>query len=121
MRKNNKELGDEGEKIAIDFLESKGFEILEKKYHFGKGEIDIIAKDTTDSFLVFIEVKMRQNLNYGEPEYAITPSKIKQIRKVAAFYLYQHKIEEIDCRFDVVAIIIRNNLPPNINHIRNAF
>ncbi len=121
MRKNNKELGDEGEKIAIDFLKSKGFDILEKKYHFGKGEIDIIAKDRSDNFLVFIEVKMRQNLDYGGPEYAITPSKIKQIRKIAAFYLYQHKIEEIDCRFDVIAIFARKNSTPDINHIRNAF
>ena len=121
MGKTNKEIGDEGEQLAVDFLKSRGYEIIIKNYRFGRGEIDIIVKDPKDGFLVFVEVKSRQNLEYGEPEYAVTQSKIKQIKKMARLYIYENKYEEIECRFDVIAILFKEELPPEITHIENAF
>jgi len=121
MSKTNKEIGEEGEKLAVELLKSKQYEIIKQNYRYSKGEIDIIAKDPRDGFLVFVEVKTRQNLEYGEPEYAITQSKIKQIKKIAELYLYEKNIDEVECRFDVIAILFRQNLPPLINHLENAF
>jgi len=119
--KTQKEFGEEGEEMAADLLKSKGYEIIERNYRFGKGEIDIIAKSPGDNFLVFVEVKTRTNLEYGEPEYAITKNKMNQIRKIASSYLYEKEIAEADCRFDVVAILFRPKLPPLIEHYENAF
>lgn len=116
---NSKELGKFGEELAADFLKLKGFEIIEQNYHFGHGEIDIIAKD--GDTLVFVEVKSRQNLEYGEPEYAVTKNKQAQIRKIAQGYLYEKEIEDTVCRIDVIAILIEGNKKPKINHIINAF
>ena len=99
-------------------LRSLGFQILEMNYHYGRSEIDIIADD--GGTLVFCEVKMRTNEEYGDPEYAITPGKQKKIRRVASGYLYEHEIKERECRFDVVAIRL-NQGKPEINYIRNAF
>jgi putative endonuclease len=99
-------------------LRGLGFEVVEMNYHFGHGEIDIIAKD--GETLVFCEVKTRKSDKYGDPEYAITPKKQQQIRKIARAYLYEHEIKEQDCRFDVVAIRLYGPTP-QINHIRNAF
>ena len=118
---DSKELGKIGEGIAVKYLEEKGFEIIERNYRYGKGEIDIIAKDPLDGFLAFTEVKTRQNLQFGEPEYAITKAKQKQIRKIAELYLYEKEIEEIDCRFDVIAILLEDMENPHINHYVNAF
>ncbi len=121
MYLNKIELGKKGEEIAVKFLKDEGFEIIEQNYRYGKGEIDIIAKDPSDNYLAFVEVKTRQNLDYGEPEYAITKNKQRQIRKMAELYLYDKEIEELDCRFDVIAILLEDIDKPSIKHYVNAF
>ncbi len=121
MYLNKIELGKKGEEIAVNFLKNEGFEIIEQNYKYGKGEIDIIAKDPSDNYLAFVEVKTRQNLDYGEPEYAITKNKQRQIRKMAELYLYDKEIEELDCRFDVIAILLEDIDKPSIKHYVNAF
>lgn len=117
--KNKRDIGKEGENIAANYLVQKGFEIIARNYHFSHGEIDIVANDKKQ--LVFIEVKTRLNLEYGEPEYAINPKKIKQIKKMAELYLFDKEIEEVDCRFDVVAILLGDSSDPIITHYENAF
>ena len=118
---NKKELGKKGEELAVEYLKGKGFEILNQNYRYGKGEIDIIAKDPKDGCTVFVEVKSRQNLDYGEPEYAITKNKQKQVKKIAELYFYENEIKELECRFDVIAILLENINQPVINHYVNAF
>lgn len=116
---NKRSTGSYGEKLAVEFLKSIGFEIVEQNYHFGHGEIDIIAKDK--EFLVFVEVKYRKNLEYGEPEYAITKGKQNQIKKIAEAYLAEREIKNQDCRIDVIAILHLSGEKPKINHYKNAF
>lgn len=119
INKNKKEVGKEGENIAADFLVNKGFKIIKRNYQYGHGEIDIIADD--NGTLVFVEVKTRLNFEFGEPEYAINTSKIKQIKKIAELYLFDNEIEEANCRFDVVAVLLRGKSEPQITHYENAF
>lgn len=119
MKEDNKKSGSRGENIASDLLERKGYQIIKRNFRFGRGEIDIIAKK--DGLLIFIEVKSRTNLEYGEPEYAVTKSKQKQIIKIARAYLYENNISDIQCRFDVIAILFDNYGNHQINHIENAF
>lgn len=121
MSITTKKIGEEGEKIAAELLISKGYEIIERNYRFGKGEIDIIAMDPEKQYLVFVEVKSRQNLEFGEPEYAITKNKIRQVRRIAEAYLYENEINNADCRFDVIAILFRSKIKPLVNHYENAF
>ncbi len=121
MSKATKEFGDEGEELAVELLEKKGYEIIERNYRYGKGELDIIAKDPEVDYLVFVEVKSRKNLEYGPPEYAITKNKIKQIKKIAELYLYDKNITEANCRFDVVTVLLLEKQKPKIEHYVNAF
>jgi putative endonuclease len=111
--------GNKGENYACDLLVESGFTIIERNYHFGHGEIDIVAMD--GDTLVFVEVKTRKNLEFGDPIEGVTKSKQKQIRKIAEGYLMEKKILDIDCRFDVVGILLQGNEAPKINHIENAF
>jgi putative endonuclease len=118
---NSKELGEKGEQLAEEILSEKGYEILERNYRFSHGEIDLVAKDPKDGYTVFVEVKARQNLEFGEPEFAITKTKQRQIKKMAELYLFDKGITEMDCRFDVVAILFRGKIKPIVHHIENAF
>ncbi|HSP86644.1 MAG TPA: YraN family protein, partial [Ignavibacteriaceae bacterium] len=88
---------------------------------FGKGEIDIVAKDPETGYTVFIEVKSKKNLEYGEPVYSVTKNKMKQIKRMAELYFYDKEIAEAECRFDVVTVLLRGNQKPIIEHFVNAF
>ena len=113
-----KKTGTYGEDLAKEYLEGKGFRTVERNYRFGHGEIDIILRD--HDVLVFCEVKMRQNDQFGPPEAAITPRKQSQMKKIAEGYLFEHEIRDQICRFDVVAIRMEQG-KPRINHIQDAF
>jgi putative endonuclease len=121
MPQSNKALAEMGEELAAKVLIDKGYEIIERNYRYGHGEIDIIANDPNSECTVFVEVKSRKNLEFGQPEYAITKSKQRQIRKIAELYIFEREINEIDCRFDVVAILFEDFKNPLINHYENAF
>jgi len=121
MSKEKKEFGNQGEELAEKFLIDKGYEIIEKNFHYSHGEIDIIAKDNFTGELVFVEVKSRHNLDYGYPEEQISKGKQRQVRKIAEAYLWLKGIENHSCRIDVIGILLRSNKNPVINHIENAF
>jgi putative endonuclease len=96
------DVGRTGEAIAVAYLRRKKYAIVETRFRFLRGEIDIVARDRTT--LVFVEVKMRTGRAFGRPEESVTPSKQRQIRKVAEGYLLLRRPGDVACRFDVIAI-----------------
>lgn len=115
---NQRAKGKVGEDIATTFLKKLGYKILERNFQFGHGEIDIIVQD--DNEIVFVEVKTRKSLEYGDPEFAITKNKISQIKRVATAYLVQKNITEQTCRIDAITILIQNEREPLLNHYKNV-
>lgn len=109
--------GKEGEELAVSYLQSIGYQIIERNWRFGKEEVDIIAIHSDQ--LVFIEVKTRTNDYLGNPEEAVTLAKQKSIIRVAAQYVEQ-SFEEREVRFDIIAII-RNSDKEEITHFKEAF
>ncbi len=116
---NKKSAGDYGEQLAAGFIKNLGYEIIKQNFRYGHGEIDLVAKDK--DVLVFIEVKYRKNLEFGEPEYAVKTSKQKQLKKIAEAYLAINEIKDQNCRMDVVAILHLPGEEPMITHYINAF
>lgn len=114
MPKSNREKGKIGEEIACKYLEGKGFEIICTNYRATGGEIDIIAKDR--EYIVFIEVKFRNNTQHGFPREAVGKSKQKNIINTALDFIEKNNLQNIDFRFDVIEIIGNN-----IEYIENAF
>lgn len=115
---NKRARGAHGEDLAVDYLQKKGYRILARNFRYGRGEIDIIADD--NEVLVFIEVKARRSVEFGEPEDSVTMFKRNQVRRVAQGYLFTENIDDRECRFDVVAIRFKGNLT-DIRHYENAF
>ncbi|MDD8019598.1 MAG: YraN family protein [Acidobacteriota bacterium] len=108
-----------GEEVAADYLQKKGYQILERQYHFHHTEIDLIARD--GGYLVFVEVKARSSADFGSPEEALTSWKKYHLRRAAEGYLYLNNLNNIDCRFDVVSISFNPGGQPEIEHFENAF
>lgn len=113
---NNIEKGSLGEKIATEYLISKGASIIENNYKIKSGEVDIIAR--LDDEIVFVEVKSRSNTNYGYPAEAVNYKKIIKITNVAKYYILKNRFENKKIRFDVIEVYLKNR---EINHIVNAF
>ena len=102
-KSNNYIVGKVGEKLASDYLKKKGYKILELNYINNIGEIDIIAKHK--STYVFVEVKYRENDNFGLPREAVNLYKQRKRRAVSNGYIKRHNLYNKTCRFDVVEIL----------------
>lgn len=108
-----------GEKLARNFLERRGYHILETNYRCTYGEIDIVAMDK-DS-LVFVEVRTRRNAKFGSPEESITPAKKEKIRATAYHYQQTHDNLPPSWRIDFVAVELdQKGKPSRIELIENA-
>lgn len=114
---STKQIGDEGENIAADFLINKGYSIIERKWKYMRYEIDLIAEK--DGSIVFVEVKTRYSNSYGEPWEAVNKAKRKKICASADAYIQQRDIE-LEPRFDIISII-KSNKEFQIEHIEEAF
>lgn len=99
-----KNLGKIGEDLALNYLKSHDFFVLERNFTSKFGEIDIIAKKGLG--LYFVEVKTRSNLNYGEPFEAINKRKIYHIKKAAQYYLLKNNFEDYKLKVAVFSILI---------------
>ncbi len=111
------QLGKRGEELAVQFLQELGYTILETNWRNNKFEIDIVAQDKNE--LVIVEVKTRGTAFFGNPEEAVTMVKQKHLINGAECYVEQNEID-LDCRFDVISIIIDED-NQQINHIIEAF
>ena len=63
MIHNNQEKGLLGEKLAAQYLQAHGYEILASRYRTRYGEADLVAR--IQDTLVFVEVKARTNTKHG--------------------------------------------------------
>lgn len=112
-------LGRAGEDIACDYLERNKYTIVARGFRLFRGEIDIIARD--GETLVFVEVKARADESLGRPEEAVTPAKQRQIRRIARGYVSDNPPGEVDCRFDVIAILFDGAGGHRLEHFIDAF
>jgi putative endonuclease len=109
--------GSDGEIVAAEYLEEKGYEIVERNYRHRRAEIDIIVKKK--NWLVFVEVKTRSNSGYGFPEEFVDKEKEKNIFFAAEEYMYRINWEG-NVRYDIVAIL-GTGFDREIMHFEDAF
>jgi putative endonuclease len=118
MSDARQELGKNGEEIACRELERRGYAIVDRRYRRRGGEIDIVARDGPTT--VFVEVKARDGVLFGDGAEAITWRKRQRMAGVALDYLARHRLTDSPCRFDVVAIGVSEG-EPAIEVFQNAF
>ena len=109
--------GTKGEKLAVTFLENKGYKVLETNWRFKNFEADIIA--IINKTLVVAEVKTRKSNYFGEPETFVNKQKQKNLIKTAHAYILRNQLD-FEVRFDIISIILGDN-QMKINHIEDAF
>jgi putative endonuclease len=118
VTKARQELGRYGEQLACDELARRGYTVVERRYRKRAGELDIVAKHR--DYVVFIEVKARRDRSFGDPEEAVTLQKQQKMVQMATDFLVRNHLQEVPCRFDVVAINTETD-PPTISILEDAF
>jgi putative endonuclease len=119
MKSPRQSIGRRGEAIAANYLEAKGYTILDRNWRSPYGEIDLIASNL--GVIAFVEVKTRTSKSLGPPEISITRRKGEHMRDTAEYYIQQHPELVNDWRIDVIAIQIRaGNLTPLLDHFENV-
>lgn len=123
------EVGLVGEDMAAKYLEGLGFTVIERRYHTGHLETDIIA--VNGEYILFTEVKTRRDFPdgahpYGTPASAVNARKASNLIAAAEEYLRTHKSEtaELQPRIDVIEVYLdpREDAARllHLNHFKNA-
>ncbi len=120
MTLDNQNTGRLGEEIAVSYLKSKGYVILQKNYRSHWGEIDIVAKK--NSTLSFVEVKTRKSANYGKPYEAVNLSKVKKLMRPVQYFLLQNNYKEYKLSLDVISIMLSiEGTVDKLKHFKNIY
>lgn len=100
--------GERGEALARKYFSERGYEILETNWRHGHWEIDIIA--SRSGKLHIIEVKTRTSNTGGYPEENVDRKKMLTLMKAAEAYS-NISGRWMQIQFDILAIILNENLP----------
>ena len=119
MARHN-DLGKWGEDIAEHYLRQRGYILLERDWHRGNCDADLIMLTEDRMTVVFVEVKTRTTVELFSPEDAVTLPKMKKIGWVANEYIKLKDMSE-EARFDIVTIVGDGHAEPHIEHIEDAF
>ena len=111
--KNN---GAQAEQWAVQHLIRQGMKLVTQNYRGKFGEIDLIMQD--GAVLVFVEVRLRRNEDFGGAAASIDKRKQQRIIRTAQQYLSSLD-RTPQCRFDVV--LMGDAQGHNVQWLKNAF
>lgn len=93
--------GISAESRAEDHLTQQGLCLVQRNYRCKSGEIDLIM--THNEYLVFVEVRYRQQSNFGSAVESVTQSKQRKLISAAQHFLLTSGRDQ-PCRFDIIGI-----------------
>ena len=113
------QLGRWAEQQAVQFLQRKGYEVLDRNYRKPWGEIDIIAQK--HSIIVFVEVKANNQFASGfEPELRANYLKQQRVLRTARTFLAEYQLDERPWQIDVISVTIQQQQNTAlIKHFKN--
>jgi putative endonuclease len=114
------QIGSLGEQLAVEHLTSLGLRVLDRNWRCRYGELDIIAADDATRTAVFVEVKTRTSDHYGGVEQAVTPDKVRRLRRLAGLWLAEHDGNWAEVRIDVIGVRMGRQRTPEISHVQEV-
>ncbi len=111
------EIGALGEQLAVDHLTSRGLTVLERNWRCRFGELDVIAFDPIGRIVVFVEVKARTTDRFGGVAYAVTPDKLRRLRRLVGLWLAAHPGHYAGTRLDVIGVRFGRTREPELSHL----
>lgn len=97
-------LGRYGEEMASAYLQSIGYQEVERNFRSRSGEIDLVMRDQ-DAW-VFVEVKTRNSKTHEAALVAIDETKLARIRRTIADYLQARSITAGRIRLEALSVLV---------------
>lgn len=113
------QIGAFGEQLAVDHLTALGWRVLDRNWRCRYGELDVIAAEP-GGVVVFVEVKTRTSDQFGGIAQAVTPNKVRRLRRLAGLWLAGQDGRWSQVRLDVVGVRIGRRPTPEITHLRGV-
>ncbi|OBB61284.1 YraN family protein [Mycobacterium sp. 852013-51886_SCH5428379] len=113
-------IGAHGEQLAVEHLTDMGLVVLDRNWRCRHGELDVIASDPATRTVVFVEVKTRTSDRFGGVEQAVTPQKVRRLRRLAGLWLAGQHQRWDGVRLDVIGIRLRRSATPEITHVQGV-
>jgi putative endonuclease len=110
-------IGALGEDLAVEHLSSLGLRVLDRNWRCRYGELDVIAADPTTHTVVFVEVKTRTTDQFGGVAQAVTPQKVRRLRRLAGLWLAGQDERWAAVRIDVIGIRLGRRATPEVMHL----
>lgn len=117
-----KPIGQRAEALAEQYLRSQGVKILARNVSCRGGEIDLIGVlGNNEHTIIFVEVRLRTNSQYGGAAQSITRAKQRRIALAARHWLHGagRNYANKTCRFD--AILLSELNLESLQWMQNAF
>ncbi len=111
-------LGVIAERKSANYLRKKGYKIISSNYRTKMGEIDLIAVDK--KYIVFVEVKMRNENSIALPREFVDNKKQQKIIATSQLYLAKYPTD-LQPRFDVIEVFSDKGKIKSVKHLENAF
>jgi putative endonuclease len=114
------EIGALGEQLAVNYLTSLGLRVLTRNWRCRYGELDVIAADDVTRNVVFVEVKTRTTDQFGGVAEAVTPDKVRRLRRLAGLWLAAQDDRWAAVRIDVIGVRIGRRRTPEVTHLQGV-
>lgn len=112
------EVGALGEQLAAEHLQSLGLTVIARNWRCRWGELDVIASD--GGTVVFVEVKTRRSDRFGGVEEAVTPEKLRRLRRLAGVWLAEQDRRWSAIRIDVIRVRLQRGAEPELTHLQGV-
>lgn len=106
MTRRRQALGAAGEALAAQWYLEHGYTVLDRNWRTREGELDLVVARAGE--VVFCEVKTRSSNAFGTPAEAVTWTKQRRIRGLAAAWLRASPRRWPSVRFDVAGVMGRH-------------
>lgn len=114
------QIGALGERLAVDHLTAAGLQVLARNWRCRYGELDVIAADPGARLVVFVEVKTRTTDAFGGVAEAVTPQKVRRLRRLAGLWLAGQDENWAQLRIDVIGVRIGRGPAPELTHLQGV-
>lgn len=94
--------------------------MLDRNWRCRYGELDVIVADDAARIAIFVEVKTRTSDRFGGVEQAVTPEKVRRLRRLASVWLAGQDVGWSQLRIDVVGVRIGRRRTPEITHLQGV-
>ena len=115
---DNKILGNNGERVAKEYLINNNYLFIEQNYRSSYCEIDLIFKRANK--YIFIEVKTRLKNSENRLENPLSKWQTKNIQRASIDYCFKNNIRLENVQLDLISIIVnKETKKAKLEHFKN--